>query len=92
MRFDAAQAVLFIRDALRDLGLANAEHSSELIERRLLVEQSTDLVKAEAQVTQGHESVEPAKLANCVGPVAGHRVDPGGLQQSELVVMPQHPG
>ena len=58
----------------------------------VLIEQPTDLIQAEAEIPQGQESVEPAELCHCIEPITRRRVHPAGLKQSEVVVVPQHPG
>jgi hypothetical protein len=92
MSLGAAQSALLVSHGLLDLGLAHTQHPPKLIGRRVLIEDPTDLIQAEAEIPQGQESMHPAELCHCVGPITRRRVHPAGLQQSELVVVPKHPG
>lgn len=92
VRFDSAESGLLVGHGLLDLGLANAQHAPQLIERRLRIEQPADLLEAEAEIPQRQEPVEPAPLGHGIGPISRCRVDPAGLEQSQLVVVAQHPG
>ena len=91
MRFDPAQPVVFLGEPLFDLRLPQPQHSPELVERWLVVEEFADLVEAEAEIAEGQESVQATELRHAVRPVAGGGVDAVGAQQAELVVVPQHP-
>ncbi len=91
MRFDPAQARLLLAQPLLDLGAADPQHSSELIERRLVVEELADLVEAEAEIAQRQQPVQTRELRHRVRAVPVVGVDALGTQQADLVVVPQHP-
>src|SRR5207302_7234859 len=89
--FDSTQTLLLLADGLLDLGLADAKHPSELIDRRVLLENSADLFQREAEVAQGQDAMQSAQLAGGVEAVAVGRVDLLGLEQADLIVVAQHP-
>src|ERR1017187_7279513 len=74
------------------LGPPQAEHAAQLFDRGVVVEHRADLLQREAEVPQSEETVQPAQLSDLVGPVSGVRVDPTGLEQAGLIVVPKHPG
>jgi hypothetical protein len=91
VRLDAAQAGLLLADALLELGSAKTQHPGELLERRLTVEQSADLLKREAQVTQRQQPVKAGELVHAVRAVTRIRVDAFRPEQPQLVVVAEHP-
>jgi hypothetical protein len=74
-----------------DLSPAYLQHSSQLVNRQLFVEDGADLVKLEAEVAQGHEAVESSELVGRVVAISGNGIDPARAEQSDLVVVVQHP-
>ena len=62
MRLDAAQAVLLVCDRLLDLSSAQTQHSAQLLERRLPVEHTADLLEREPEISQRQQPVQCGEL------------------------------
>ncbi len=74
------------------LGPAQTQHPTELVDRRALGEDLSDLLQTEAHIAERHDLVQPAQLVHVVEPVAIGAVDPLGLEEPELVVVAEHAG
>jgi hypothetical protein len=92
VRFDPAQSRLFLADGLLDLGLTHAEHAPKLIQRRVVVQDLADLVERKTEVPQGQEPVQLGESVCPVRAISRDRVYSLRAQQSDLVVVAQHPG
>jgi hypothetical protein len=92
MRFDPPQPCLVVSKSLLDLSAADAQHPSQLLERRLVIEHNANLLETQAEIPQGQQTVQSSELGNPVRAVPGVRVDVHGAQQPNLVVVPQHAG
>jgi hypothetical protein len=73
------------------LGTPQAQHPAQLGDVHPVVEDREDLLEGEAEVLERDDPVEPAQLFGVVEPVPAGRVDRGGPQQPDRVVVAQHP-
>ncbi len=78
------------RDRRREFRSAQPQHAAQLVDADLLVDEGAHLREGEAEVFEGDDPVESGELAGVVEAVAAGRVDPGGPQQSDRVVVTQH--
>ncbi len=90
MRFDAAQPLLFLSDVLCKLCSAEPQHPPQLVDRQVLGKDLPDLFQGEAHVTQRHDPVQLAQLADAVKAVAAVGVNQRGVEEPELVVVAEH--
>jgi len=70
------------------LRLAQQQHPAQLVYRDP-AEKLLDLPERQAQVLECDDAVELPQLPGRVGAVAGDRINLGGRQQADLVVVPQ---
>lgn len=76
---------------LLNLCATNPQQSSDAIGFDALVKNRRNVVKAEAQLAQGNDSMQTLKLRGIIGSVAGEPVNVGWHEQTCGVPMPQHP-
>lgn len=90
-RADLGEPCPCLRQGRFELGLAQTQHAPQFVRVDLLVEDRADLFQGEAEVLERNDAVEQGELVRRVEAVARVRVDPGRAQQSDGVVVAQHP-
>ena len=74
----------------RQLGPPQPQHAAQLTGVDLLVDQRLHLLQREAEILEGDHPVEQPQLGGRVVAVTAVRVDVGGPQQADGVVVAQH--
>ena len=67
------------------------EHPAKFRRAHLLRQDRLHLLQAEAEVLQRDDAVQLGELARLIETVAAGRIDAGGPEQPDRVVVPEHP-
>ncbi len=90
-RFDLPQARGLVGQRTLGVGTPQLEHGAELIGGGILIDDPADLLQRETQVAKHQDAVQALQLRGRVVAVAAGGIHDAGLQQPELVVVPQQP-